>query len=145
MADEGKEQQEQEKKEESQEHHEHAHEKKEERPEKEEKRHEPSHKKGSEKEATEQLQAPSEKRDLRDSRISMLLFILAGTAVGLLSSILHSSGISNWMTVPAGIVILMVLANGMAKLFRRKLKFFYGGLFVYLFVWLVAWIFLYNM
>ena len=149
------------------------HEKKEEHPEKEEKHHahekKENHDKGSEKEAAKQLPAPSEKRekaeqkkegasapsgqhppssekrDLRDSRISILLFTLAGIAMALLSSILHSSGLSNWITVPAGLVTLMALASLMARLFKRKLKFFYAGLFVYVFVWLVAWIFLYNM
>jgi len=122
----------------AQEHHEKPHEK-EHRQEKKEEKH------AHEKEAAKEAAPPSEKRDLRDSRISILLFTLAGTATGLLSSVLHSSGVSNWITAAAGVAILLALAGLMTKLFKRKLKFFYSSLFVYLLIWLVAWIFLYNM
>ncbi|MCX6814680.1 MAG: hypothetical protein NTY20_03460 [Candidatus Aenigmarchaeota archaeon] len=129
-----KEHHEQHEKKEEEKHHEHAHEKEE------------SEKEGGK--ATfkheSQLPASGEKKDLRDSRISILVFILAGAAMALLSSLLKFGGISSWITGTIGIVLLIVLASGMTKMFRRKLKFFYAGLFVYLLIWLVFWIFLFN-
>ena len=108
-------------------HHEHAHEKKE--------THEKKHE-----------QAPaSEKRELRDSRISMLVFTLAGMAMALASSVLSSSGLSNYITATVGLMALVVLMGAMQKMFRRKTKFFLSGVFAYALVWLVFWIFLFNM
>ena len=98
-----------------------------------------------EQKSEKQAPPPGEKKDLRDSRISVLVFILAGAAMALLSSVLHSSGISNWITGFTGIILLIVLAVVMTKMFRRKLKFFYASLFIYLLIWLVTWIFLYNL
>jgi len=116
------------------EHHEKEHEKKEEHHEHHEKK---EHEKGA--------PPTGEKKDLRDSRISILVFTLAGAAMALLSSILKSSGLSNYLIVALGFLALVVLLLGMQKAFRRKLKFFYTSLFVYVLAWLVFWIFLYNM
>jgi len=88
--------------------------------------------------------APSEKKDLKDSRIFVLVFTLAGTAMALLSSILKSGGISSWITGVIGIILLLGLSAGMGKLFKRKLKFYSASIFIYLLMWLVVWIFLYN-
>jgi len=117
-----------------------------------EKEHEHAHEKeGSEKEggkaAFKRESAPpsGEKKDLRDSRVSILIFTLAGAAVALVSSILKSSGLPNYLTITIGFLVLVALLLGMQKAFRRRIKFFYASLFVYLLAWLVFWIFLYNM
>jgi Flp pilus assembly protein TadB len=88
---------------------------------------------------------PSESKDLKDSRIFVIIFALAGAAMGILSSLLKSSGISSWITGGAGILLLIVLAFAIGKMFRRKLKFLATGLFLYLLMWLVIWIFMYNL
>ncbi|MCJ7816787.1 MAG: hypothetical protein MUP55_02915, partial [Candidatus Aenigmarchaeota archaeon] len=77
------------------EHHEKEHEKKEEHHEHHEKK---EHEKGA--------PPTGEKKDLRDSRISILVFMLAGAAVALLSSLLKSGGISSWITGAIGIALL---------------------------------------
>jgi cation transport ATPase len=123
-------------KEEHKEHHEHAH----------EKEHHEAHKEEHHEKEHEKKQPPSsEKRDLRDSRIFVAVFTLAGTAMGILSSLLKSGGISSWITGGIGILLLIILAAGMGKAFRRKLKFYSTGIFIYLLIWLVAWIFMYNL
>jgi cation transport ATPase len=127
------------------EHHEHHEQKEEEKHHEPEKREKAEQKKEGASAPSGQHPPSSESRDLRDSRISILVFTLAGAAVGLLSSVLKSSGISSWITGAIGIVLLIVLALGMTKMFGRKIKFFYASLFVYLLIWLIIWIFLYNM
>jgi len=121
--------------EEKKDHEEHAQEEKEEH-------HEKEHEKKEEKRKSEPT---PEKRELRDSRISALVFTLAGAVMALASSILKSTGLSNYITIALGFLVLIILAFGMQKAFRRKLKFFYASLFIYLLAWLVFWIFLYNM
>jgi predicted Co/Zn/Cd cation transporter (cation efflux family) len=107
----------------------------------------PSSEKGEKAERKKEgASAPSsESRDLRDSRISTMIFALAGVIMGLASSVLKSSGISSYITVTLGLIFLAVLMGAMQKMFGRKIKFFLGGAFAYLFIWLVFWIFLYNM
>ncbi len=126
---------------EKKEHHEHQ-EKKEEHQEKEHEKKEEHHEK---KEHEKGTPPTGEKKDLRDSRISILVFTLAGAAMALLSSILKSSGLSSYIAVAPGFLVLVALLLGMQKAFRRRIKFFYASLFVCLLVWLVFWIFLYNM
>jgi cation transport ATPase len=126
--------------EEKKEHHEHEkpeeHEKHEKAPEK--------HEKAPEKHEQEKP-APNEKKELRDSRVSMIVFTLAGVAMALASSVLKSSGLSNYITATLGLVALVVVMGIMQKMFKRKVKFFLSGAFAYVFVWLVFWIFLFNM
>jgi Ca2+/Na+ antiporter len=87
----------------------------------------------------------SEKKELRDGRISMIVFALAGIAMALASSVLKATGLSNYITATLGLMALVVIMGVMQKMFRRKVKFFLGGAFAYLLVWLVFWILLYNM
>jgi len=137
-----------EKKEENHQSHEHAHEKEGSEKEgvtEERRRQETPSGKGSAFKRESQLPVSSEKKDLRDSRISILVFTLAGAAMALLSSILKSSGLSSYIAVAPGFLVLVALLLGMQKAFRRRIKFFYASLFVCLLVWLVFWIFLYNM
>lgn len=89
--------------------------------------------------------ASGEKKELRDSRISMLVFTLAGIVMALASSVLKSYGLSNYITATMGLIALVVLLGFMQKTFKRKVKFFLSGVFAYIFVWLVFWIFLFNM
>jgi cation transport ATPase len=108
-------------------------------------RHQESRKEDQDKQEKEEEKQPAEKRELRDGRISMLIFSLAGIGMGFLSSYLKSSMVSNWVTVFAGFIILGILAFGISKLYKKKPKAFLGEMFVYLLIWLVTWIFLFNM
>jgi cation transport ATPase len=109
--------------EEAKEHHEHA--KKE-----EQHQHDPAH---------------AEKKDLRDGRISVVVFALAGVAMALASSVLNPTGLSNYITATIALIFLVAMMAGMQKAFKRKFKFFLTGAFAYIFIWLMFWIFLYNM
>ncbi len=111
-----------------------------------EKHHEHKHQKHHE-ELKEEKKAESkdnEKKEIKDARISVAIFTLAGIAVGFLSSILKSSGVSNYITILMGILVLIALFYSMQKLMSRKGKLFLGDSFIYLFIWLVTWVFLYN-
>ena len=107
--------------------------------------HEKEQNKEPEKKHEHAHEAPSEKRDLRDSRIFVVVFTLAGAAMALLSSILKSGGISSWIIGAIGIMLLIILSSIMGRMFRRKLKFYSASLFIYLLMWLIIWIFLFNM
>ncbi|HJW97054.1 MAG TPA: hypothetical protein VJ485_02720 [archaeon] len=121
-----------EKKEHSHEQHEKEHEKHEEHHEKK-KNHEQSH----EKEAP----APSESKELRDTRVCTMVFALAGAGIGVLSFFLNMDMVS----IVIGFLALAGLIWAMKKNLNRKTKFFTSFIFIYLFIWLVAWVFLFNM
>ncbi len=156
MAEEGKEHHEHHEHEKAHEHHEskeehHNHEKKEEHHNHEKKEehheHEKAHEHHEKPETHEkhEHEQPGEKKELRDSRVSTLVLTLAGVAMGFASSVLKSYSLSNYITLTLGLLALVVLLGAVQKAFKRKVKFFLSGVFAYLLVWLVFWIFLFNM
>jgi cation transport ATPase len=93
---------------------------------------------------TQQHEQVGEKRDLHDSRIAILVFTLAGVLMGAISLFLRPMA-GSYAVGFVGIVLDIIVLAGMAKAMKRKTKFFLAGFFIYLLVWLVAWIFVFNM
>ena len=83
----------------------------------------------------------SESKDLRDMRVSTMVFALAGAGIGGLSFLLNMDAVS----IIIGIAVLAGLVMGMKGYLKRKTKFFMGSIFIYIFIWLVSWVFLYNL
>ena len=86
-------------------------------------------------------QLSSESRDLRDTRVCTMAFALAGAGIGILSFFLNM----DMASIIIGFLALAGLAWAMKKNMNRKTKFFTGPIFIYLFIWLVAWVFLFNL
>jgi len=93
---------------------------------------------------TQQHEQAGEKKDLRDSRTSILAFTLAGILMAAISLFLKPM-IGSYLVGFLGILLDIIILAGMAKAMRRKAKFFLAGFFIYLLVWLVAWIYLFNL
>ncbi len=95
-----------------------------------------------EKEQTPQVQEES----LRDSRISILAFILAGIGMGFLSLTL-SPMLGNYMTAFAAVAFAFVTGKLVGSVLGRKdMKWLLGnGMAIYFFIWLISWIFFFNL
>jgi hypothetical protein len=79
------------------------------------------------------------------SRISVIVFTLAGMVMGYLS-ILISPFAGNMFTILAGLVVSWMVSRSVQSfLGKKELKWIIGnGLFIYLFVWLIFWILFFN-
>jgi hypothetical protein len=80
--------------------------------------------------------------ELRHSRISLLIHLVAGTAIGALSIVLGRA----LYALGVAIVVAILLGNVTERVVgKKKFSWWLGnGLFVYLFVWIDVWIFLVN-
>jgi len=80
--------------------------------------------------------------ELMHSRISVILHVVTGTIAGYLSFFL----VSTLYGVGAAIAILLASGYLAEKLVKKKgLKWWIGnGAIIYLIVWLVSWIFFFN-
>ncbi len=81
--------------------------------------------------------------DLNLSRISVGLHVVAGVTAGYLSDYLSN----NWLSLTCG--VLMLIATGyIAEMVTKKkdMKWWVSnGLILYLLVWFVTWVFLFNL
>ncbi|MEM7816270.1 MAG: hypothetical protein QXN71_04065 [Candidatus Aenigmatarchaeota archaeon] len=84
---------------------------------------------------------PDERIELKQVRISALVFSLAGIGWGAVSYFLNYDTIS----VSLGIVLVIVILSVMKKSLGKRGRFFVGDVFCYLLFWLASWIFLFNM
>ena len=78
-------------------------------------------------------------------RISVSIYILAAIAVGF-ASIIISSYAGNMLTIAIAIAFGWVVGKPVQSIVgKRDIKWLIGnGLFIYLFVWLISWIFFFN-
>ena len=81
-------------------------------------------------------------QELRDSRISIMLHLLAGAAMGIASPFFGRA----LYAVGAVIVAAFVIGHAMERVVGKKAFSWWmgNGLFVYLFVWLDAWVISFN-
>ncbi len=81
--------------------------------------------------------------ELRDSRVSILIHLVAGAVMGLVSPALPEA----IYALGLGLVAAFLLGHLMERFVgRRKIGWWIGnGLFIYIFVWLDFWIFAVNM
>ncbi len=81
--------------------------------------------------------------DLNASRTSLGIHTIAGIAAGYLSHVLASS------LYAAGVMVVILLVTGYATEFALKKKgikwWLSNGALLYILVWLVSWLFLFNM
>lgn len=80
------------------------------------------------------------------TRISVLIYVVAGVVVGYIS-ILLAPVAGNMLTILGGLVLAWVTGKVVqAALGKKEIKWLLGnGLVIYLFVWLISWIFFYNL
>jgi hypothetical protein len=92
-----------------------------------------------------QEEAPAPIESESHMRMSVIIYALAGIAVGYISLLL-SPIIGNIYTILAGLVLAWLVGKVVQlTLGRKQLKWLLGnGLIIYLFVWLISWIFFFN-
>jgi hypothetical protein len=81
-----------------------------------------------------------------ESRISVIIYTAAAIVMGY-ASILVSPFTGNILTIFFGLVIAWLVGK-LVQLYlgKKEVKWLLGnGLFIYLFVWLIAWIFFFNL
>ena len=80
------------------------------------------------------------------ARLSVLIYVVAGIVVGYISILLAPIA-GNMLTIVGGLVLAWVTGRVVqACLGKKEAKWLLGnGLVIYLFVWLIAWIFFYNL
>ncbi len=78
-------------------------------------------------------------------RLSVLVYTAAAIVMGYIS-LLISPLAGNMMTIMAGIAVAWVAGTTVQHLVGKKdIKWLIGnGIFIYVFVWLIAWIFFFN-
>lgn len=80
--------------------------------------------------------------ELKHSRISMLIHLVAGTAIGLLSTML---GMALYALAVAIVVALVVGRLTERAVGKKKFSWWIGnGLFLYVFAWIDVWVFVAN-
>ena len=80
------------------------------------------------------------------TRLSILIYTAAAIAMGY-ASLLVSPMAGNMLTIFLGLIIAWLVSR-LVQLFvgQKGIKWLIGnGLFIYLFAWLVAWIFFFNL
>jgi Flp pilus assembly protein TadB len=89
---------------------------------------------------------PGKGNEESQARLSILVYTLAAVAMGY-ASLLASPLAGNMLTILLGLVTAWLVGRLVQLLVGRKdAKWLIGnGLFIYLFVWLVAWIFFFNL
>jgi hypothetical protein len=92
----------------------------------------------------------SEKSKIRnnemESRISVLIYTAAAIVMGY-ASLLISPFAGNMLTILLGLIGAWLVGK-LVQLYlgKKEIKWLIGnGLFIYLFVWLIAWIFFFNL
>lgn len=100
----------------------------------------------AEKERKEQSRKTSIKNIETESRISVLIYAAAAIAMGY-ASLLISPFAGNMLTILMGLIGAWLVGK-LVQLYlgKKEVKWLIGnGLFIYLFVWLIAWIFFFNL
>jgi hypothetical protein len=84
----------------------------------------------------------SEKEGLRDQRISVLIHVMLGLAIGAASPFLGRA----LYAIALGIVAVVLVGHVLQRILgNREFSWWLGnGPFIYLFVWLDAWVFIVN-
>ena len=80
--------------------------------------------------------------ELKHSRISMLIHLVAGTAIGLLSTMLGMALYAMAVAIVAALVVGRLTERVVGK---KKFSWWIGnGLFLYIFAWIDVWVFVAN-
>jgi len=83
--------------------------------------------------------------ELKQSRLSVAFHLAAAIAVGCVSWFL-SLTYTKWISAAIGLAVLAALGYMLNRRWKVSWRWLSGnGMFVYLFVWAVAWILLFNM
>jgi hypothetical protein len=86
------------------------------------------------------------KKEETHTRISVMIYVIVGVALGF-ASLTISSYVGNILTIFLALVLAWL--TGMAvqqAVGKRDVKWLIGnGLFIYIFVWLISWIFFFNL
>jgi hypothetical protein len=81
-------------------------------------------------------------KEMKDSRISVLIHLVAGVAIGLLSTFLGMALYALGVAIVVAIVLGHMTERAVGK---KKFSWWIGnGLFIYLFAWVDVWIFVVN-
>ena len=85
--------------------------------------------------------------DLNASRVTMGLHAIVAIIIGAFSPALAAMYGTNWVAGAVGVVVLVAVGFLTEKLvMKRGMKFWAAnGIFIYLFVWLVSWIYFFNL
>lgn len=80
------------------------------------------------------------------TRISVIIYTIAAIAVGY-ASILISQILGNMLTIFTGLIFIWIVGKLIQiTLGKKDLKWLIGnGAFIYIFVWLISWIFFFNL
>lgn len=80
--------------------------------------------------------------ELKHSRISMLIHLAAGTAIGLISTMLGMALYAVAVAIVAALVVGRLTERAVGK---KKFSWWIGnGLFLYIFAWIDVWVFVAN-
>ncbi len=80
--------------------------------------------------------------ELKHSRISMLIHLAAGTAIGLLSTMLGMALYAVAVEIVVALVVGRLTERAVGK---KKFSWWIGnGLFLYIFAWIDVWVFVAN-
>lgn len=87
-----------------------------------------------------------QKKEDTHTRISVMIYVLAAVALGFVS-LTVSSYVGNMVTIFLALIVGwltgMVVQSVVGK---RDIKWLIGnGLFIYIFVWIISWIFFFNL
>ena len=85
-------------------------------------------------------------REELNTRISVSIYVLVGIAAGFVS-LLISPIVGNMLAIFLGLVLAWLIGRIVQIVLGKKdMKWLIGnGLFIYLFVWVIAWIFFFNL
>ncbi len=80
--------------------------------------------------------------DLMASRVSVSIHTVVAIAIGYISLFFNSG----WYALILAIVVLIALSRGIEKIVNaRGRKWWLGnGAFIYFLIWIVSWVFFYN-
>lgn len=84
--------------------------------------------------------------ELKAARITVGVHTLLAIIMGWLSPVLSGQFMTNWMPGIVGIILLVVVGYGTERLVGKKgFKFWAAnGIFIYLLIWLVSWVYFFN-